>query len=171
MADPELKKKQQMEYMAVGILIVIALLIGVLRFKKKDEDDEVFSRTAYNEKLEEVEILEQTVPKKEFAVNYDIDPDSTPFKSPMEEKKKVVLEDQGDVSLPTLHVQGMVWNSRRPQVIINGVIYDINDAIILEGIERKIIIRDVLKDGIHLRYMGKSFFVKPKIELKSITTK
>ena len=171
MADAEAKKRQQMEYMAVGILIVIALLIGVSRFKKKDRDDEVFSRKVFNEKWKEVEALEETVPKKEFAVNYGGEPDETPFKSPMDEKKNAVLEKQEEMSLPALHVQGMVWNSRRPQAIINGAIYDINDAIILEGTEGEIIVRDVLKDGIHLRYMGRSFMVKPKIEVNTIEVK
>jgi len=170
MANPEVKKKQQMEYMTVGVLIVIALLVGVSRFKKKDNDDEVFSRKKFNEQWKEVQILEESVPKKEFGVNYFAGLDETPFKGPMDELKKVTLEKQEEVFLPTLNVQGMVWNSARPQVIINGAVYDINDAIILEGAEGKIIIRDVLKEGIHLRYMGQSFMVKPRIELKGITT-
>ncbi len=155
-------KRQQMEYIAVGALVLVALFIGVFKFKKKAPDDEVFTRKQFNEKWAEVDILEAKVPKAEEGTKYATKTDRTPFKSPFEE---VDATDAGeDITLPSMTFQGMVWSSIRPQVIINNKVYDKGEAIEIkagEGIDN-ILIEDIARNGIYLKYKGKQFIVKPK---------
>ena len=160
MADVSLKK-QQMEYIGITILVLGALLIGITRFKKGDKEDEVFSRTDFNRKWKEVEELEARVPQEEKGISYAVTVEREPFKSPLEEKKLLeVVED--DIVFPKVACQGMIWNSIRPQAIINGEIYDINDTLEIESEETKVTIKDITKDGIYLRYKGRDFIVRPK---------
>jgi len=157
-------KKQQKEYISVGLLVLVALFIGISRFKKKEVDDEVFSRKKFNEKWKEVEILESKSPEEEKGVEYVLDDEKTPFKSPIKDKKKIEVTD-GEITLPSMAFQGMVWNSRRPQAIINGKVYDVNDVVEIGGGEiddNKVKIRDITREGISLRYRGKDFIVRPK---------
>jgi len=165
MAGTDAKKKQK-EYIAITALVLVALFIGMSRFKKGEADDEVFSRKNFKEQWKEVEILERNIPAEQQGVSYDADPEKTPFKSPMEEKKKDIDVATEDVSLPSMTFQGMVWGSTRPQVIINNKVYDVNDVIYTgadlgeEAFPVKI--TDVKREGIYLRYKGKDFLVRPK---------
>lgn len=158
-------KKRTMEYVAVGALVLIAVFIGISRFKKKEADDEVFSRTRFNEEWKEVEILESKLPEEEKGISYMLDGETSPFKSPLTDKKKIQITDV-EVSLPSsLSFQGMIWNSKRPQAIINNKVYDVNDIVEIESEEltsEKIKIVDVTREGIYLRYKGKDFLVRPK---------
>ena len=157
-------KKQQMEYIGVGALVVLALFMGLSKFKKKEVDDEVFSRKEFNKRWKEIEILEKNIPRAEKEIKYNVDVDRPPFKSPFEEEKELKLAGEG-ATLPTMIFQGMVWNSARPQAIINNKIYDINDIIEITSVEEKsagIKIKDIRKDGIYLRYKGRDFIVRPK---------
>lgn len=157
-------KKQLMEYMAVGLLVLVSLFIGINRFRNKDVDDEVFSRKKFNEKWKEVEILEARLPKEEKEIKYALDSEESPFKSPIKDMKKMEIAD-GDIILPSMTFQGMIWNSARPQAIIDDKVYDKEDIIEIETgeiISEKIKIMDITRDGIYLRYKGKDFLVKPK---------
>ncbi|MFC1623867.1 hypothetical protein ACFL28_00900 [Candidatus Omnitrophota bacterium] len=149
-----------MEYIVVVALVVVAFFVGISRFKKKEGDDEVFSRKAFNKKWEEVKALEEEVPQEEKDIAYIVDEKKIPFKSPFEYEKKIEIATEIDIALPTLVFQGMVWNSVRPQVIINNKVYDVDDAIEV-GLD-KAKIKDITKDGVHLRYKGKDFIVKPR---------
>lgn len=156
-------KKKQMEYIAITGLVVVALFIGITRFKKVDTKDEVFSKEKFKEQWKEVEILEKEVPKEEKPVSYDADAENAPFKSPIEAEKKIDMT--AEVSLPSMQFQGMVWSSARPQAIINNKVYDVNDVIYIgSGEEEKfpVKIMEITKEGIYLRYKGKGFLVKPK---------
>ncbi|MBU4149330.1 MAG: general secretion pathway protein GspB [Candidatus Omnitrophica bacterium] len=160
-SDP---KKKQMEYIAITGLVVAALFIGISRFKKNDAKDEVFSKERFKEQWKEVEILEKEVPKEEKPVSYDADAEKAPFKSPIEDEKKIDMAAE-DVSLPSMQFQGMVWSSTRPQAIIDNKVYDVNDVIYIgSGEEEKFPIKivEITKEGIYLRYKGKGFLVKPK---------
>ncbi len=155
-------KKQQMEYILVGALVLVAIFIGINRFsKKEDTDNEVFSRKEFNQKWEEVEILRRETPYQEETVKYQIEEQRTPFKSPLEDRETIEVAEE-DVSLPVMSFQGMVWNSYRPQAIINGSVHDVGDSIVIEGTGQKVKIQAITKDGITLRYMGKDFIVRPK---------
>lgn len=160
MAEPSLKKQPNMEYIAIGVLVAAAIIIGIARFKKGDIDDEVFSRKEFNKKWKEVEILEANIPNKEDKISYAIEDSSMPFKSPFDEAavENKVLEE--NILLPEMQFQGMIWRSSRPQAIINNKVYDIKDVI--TAAEEKIEVKDIGKDGIHLMYKGKEFIVRPK---------
>jgi hypothetical protein len=157
MAETELKK-QKLEYVAIGALILIALLIGLNRFKKTESDDEVFSRKEFNEKWRDVALLEKEVPEGEEIIIYDVDIERVPFKSPFEDKK-TAGEESEKITLPAMTFQGMVWNSKRPQVIIDNKVYDAGDTIMKED---GVLVESIEKDGIHLRFKGREFIVRPK---------
>ncbi|NQV03868.1 MAG: hypothetical protein HQ532_00055 [Candidatus Omnitrophica bacterium] len=161
MAEANLKK-QQMEYIGIGLLVLVAFFIGVARFKKKDKDDEVFSRKEFNKKLTEVEIMEKKVPKEEVKVAYTVLSDRDPFRSPLEKEGNEETVDI-DVTLPSMTFQGMVWSSRRPQAIIDDKVYEIGDVIIIGSGETadEVKIKDIDKKGIHLKYKGVEFLKSP----------
>ena len=85
------KKQYNIEYIAIGALVVAALIIGIVRFKKGSADDEVFSRKEYDKKWKEVEILENQIPKKEKEFAYSKNDDKAPFKSPFDNKNSIIL--------------------------------------------------------------------------------
>jgi hypothetical protein len=153
-------KRQQIEYIAVGLLVLVALLVGITRFKKKDKDDEVFSRKEFSKKWEEVEILEKKVPQEEKGISYAVRSERIPFKSPFEEEEKVEEKVDEELTLPAMGFQGMVWSSKRPQAIINSKVYDVGDVIPV-GLE-EVVLKGIERDGIHLKYKGKEFIVRPK---------
>ena len=163
MAESAPKKQHTVEYIAIAALVLIAVIMGIARFKKGDADDEVFSRKEFNKQWAEVEILEAEVPKKEKEVAYNGNPDKIPFKSPFDEAEEGEAPEE-HVTLPTMIFQGMVWKSSRPQAIINNKVYDINDIINIDTgeIGGEIKVKDVTKDGIHLIYKKKEFIVRPK---------
>lgn len=161
MAENDLKK-QQKEYVTVGLLVLVALFIGISRFKKKEGTGDIFYRKQFNERWKEIEILESTLPEEEKGAKYVLGDEATPFKSPITDKKKMVIIDE-EILLPSIALQGMVWNSRRPQAIINGKVYDVNDIVEVDGKgSNKVKIIDISKEGMRLRYKGKEFIINPK---------
>jgi len=161
MAEAAPKKQHTIEYIAIGALVLVALVIGVARFKKGDTNDEVFSRKEFTQKWKEVEILEAGVPKNEKTIAFAPDGEMSPFKSPFDDTEEIKQTDE-DVVLPEMQYQGMIWKSTRPQAIINNKVYDIKDVINVDAAEEGIEIRDINKDGIHLVYKKKEFIVRPK---------
>ena len=163
MAESTPKKQHTVEYIAIAALVLIAVIMGIARFKKGDTDDEVFSRKEFNKQWAEVEILEAGVPKKEKEVTYAGNPDKIPFKSPFDEVEEDGASEE-QVTLPAMTFQGMVWKSSRPQAIINNKVYDVNDIVNIDTgvIGGEIKVKDVTKDGIHLIYKKKEFIVRPK---------
>ncbi|MFA4991821.1 MAG: general secretion pathway protein GspB [Candidatus Omnitrophota bacterium] len=152
------KKKMHVEYIAVGALVITALVIGVSRFKKGDVNDEVFSRKEFTQKWKEVEILEANVPTDEKPVSYLLSAEKEPFKGPLD--LYVKEEDMEKIVLPPMTFQGMVWKSFRPQAVIDNKVYDIGDTV-TAGTEQ-VKVKDITPEGIHLRYKGKEFIVRPK---------
>ncbi len=160
MADAAPKKQHTIEYIAIGALVTVALIIGIARFRKGDNDDEVFSRKEFNKKWKEVEILEASVPSKENEVSYVIEDNSLPFKSPFDETVEKKASEEDNITLPVMQFQGMIWKSSRPQAIIDNKVYDVKDVITVT--EGEIEIKAINKDGIHLIYKNKEFIVRPK---------
>ena len=162
MADVAPKKQHTIEYIAIGALVLTAIIIGIARFKKGDVNDEVFSRKEFTEKWKEVEILEAGVPKNEKIVAFAPDGETFPFRSPFDDTEETKQTDE-NVVLPEMQYQGMIWKSPRPQAIINNKVYDIGDDIEAVGeAEAKVKVKDVTVDGIHLIYKSKEFIVRPK---------
>ncbi len=165
MADGTPKKQHAIEYIAIGALVAAALIVAIMRFKKGDINDEVFSRKEFNEKWKEIEIIEAKAPKNEKEVTaYTIENEKFPFRSPFDEiLENKGLEDEG-ITLPQMQFQGMVWKGSRPQAIINNKVYDVNDVVELNTgeAEGEVKVKGVNKEGIHLIYKGKEFIVRPK---------
>jgi hypothetical protein len=159
MAELTSKKQHTIEYIAIGALVALAFTIGIVRFRKGDMDDEVFSRKEFYKKWQEVEILEANVPSKESQIAYTVEDEEFPFKSPFDE----IIEEEvseNDILLPAIQIQGMIWKSSRPQAIINNEIYDVKD--IISVAEGEVEVKSIDKDGIHLIYKGTEFIAKPK---------
>ncbi|MCX5687039.1 MAG: hypothetical protein NTV71_00075 [Candidatus Omnitrophica bacterium] len=165
MAEQMSQKQHTTEYIAISALVLVALVIGIMKFKKGDTDDEVFSRKEFNKKWQEVEILEASVPKDENEIIYNVENERFPFKSPFDDMAKYKEEPVDEnVTLPEMLFQGMVWKSSRPQAIINNKVYDIKDVINVgtEAGEGNIVVKDITKEGIRLIYKKKEFIVRPK---------
>lgn len=164
MTEEATKKQHTIEYIAMGVLVVVALVIGMKRFQKGSNNDEVFSRKEFNKKWEEVVILEAGVPKKEKEIAYTEGDDTLVFKSPIDDGAQKNENTEEIVTLPDMKYQGMVWKSSRPQAIINNKVYDIKDVIKADSETggSDILVNDIAKDGIHLIYKNKEFIVRPK---------
>lgn len=161
MAESYAKKQHTVEYVAISALVLVALVIGVSRFKKAGGDDEVFSRKEFNQKWKEVEILEASIPNKENEISYSIEDGNIPFKGPLDDTVEYSQESGDIITLPPeMQFQGMIWKSSRPQAIINNKVYDVKDVISVSGGEVEV--KSVGKDGIHLIYKGKEFIARPK---------
>ena len=137
-------------------------IMGIVRFKKRDIDDEVFSRKEFTNKWKEVEILEAKLPKDEKMMTFVPDREIQPFKSPFDDIEKDREVKEENVVLPEMRYQGIIWKSSRPQAIINNKVYDIKDIINVETSGEGIMVKDIDKEGIHLLYKGKEFIVRPK---------
>ena len=148
------KKKQQMEYIIVAVLSVIVLFIAVNKFAEKGGNKEDFAGKSFNEKLRPSEKPKMAEPHKEEGIKYTAIDGRIPFKSPLEWRKKEVVEEE--IILPVMIVEGMIWNSPRPQAVIDKKIYDVDD--IINGAK----IKDVSRDGVYLSYKGKEFVIRPK---------
>ena len=74
---------------------------------------------------------------------------SEPSKSAVEVKPVV------EVLPPKLTINGIIWNTDRPQAIVNGKIVDIGDII------SKVKITDIRKSGIEGIFLGKPVTIKP----------
>ncbi|MDO8602950.1 MAG: hypothetical protein Q7O04_03760 [Candidatus Omnitrophota bacterium] len=162
MAETTPKKQHIIEYVAIGALVLVALIIGMSRFKKGDVDDEVFSRKEFTKKWKEVEIFEAKLPKNEKTVTFTPEGEMLPFKSPFDNVEESRQAEGENVVLPEMKYQGMIWKSSRPQAIINNKVYDIKDIINVDKDGEGIEVKDINKDGIHLIYKGKEFIVRPK---------
>ena len=60
-----------------------------------------------------------------------------------------------DIPLPKLTVTGIIWNSKRPQAIINNTVVDIGDEI--EGVK----IIGIKKTAIDVSYQGRERTIEP----------
>ncbi|MFH1867882.1 MAG: general secretion pathway protein GspB [Candidatus Omnitrophota bacterium] len=67
------------------------------------------------------------------------------------EEPKLVM---GEMPLPDLKIQGLLWKSDMPQVIVNGQVLKLGDTI--EGVK----ISDIKKEGITVEHGGRSVFIK-----------
>ena len=69
-------------------------------------------------------------------------------------RPKPTIQPKEIVPLPDLIVSGIIWNSDRPQAIINGYVVDIGDIIL------DIKITDILKTGIKGEFHGRTITIK-----------
>ncbi|MBU1061911.1 MAG: general secretion pathway protein GspB [Candidatus Omnitrophica bacterium] len=170
MAETTLKK-QQMEVIAISVLVAAALFIGLARFKKKPADDEVFSKKRFNQEWEKVEKLEKEIPAVEKEIVFSVVRARTPFEGPFDTIKQIEVKDE-EIALPVMEFQGVIWNSIRPQAVIDNKVYMIGDVIKIkneleEGFDN-VRISDITEKGVHLEYKRTEFIVKPKITYNNI---
>jgi hypothetical protein len=59
------------------------------------------------------------------------------------------------ITVPEVTISGLVWNSDRPQAIINGRVMDIGDSILENAV-----ITAINKDGIEISIQGQSLVIK-----------
>jgi len=82
-----------------------------------------------------------------------VKPDGT-VKAPTGPAKTEVIPEKEIPPLPNLTINGVIWDSERPQAIINGHIIDIGDAIL------QVEITDIRKTEIEGIYYGKPVTIK-----------
>lgn len=78
------------------------------------------------------------------------------LRDPFEEKKKPVIAAKKDTRETPLNLEGLVWNSVRPQAIINGTVVEVGSEVggaKVLAIDRK---------GVKLRVDDREFYVRVK---------
>lgn len=91
-------------------------------------------------------------------VNYTNEKFRDPFEIQLPEdaskpRPVVVEESEKAVVLPPLNVEGVIWGSEMPLVIIEGNVLKIGDTI------KEVKILDIQKEKIEVVFEGKTFFV------------
>jgi hypothetical protein len=87
-------------------------------------------------------------------------------KTPVEkEMPKVGNKVENKVQLPKLTIQGMVWNTKRPQAIIDGQVFKIGDTV------KEAEIIGIDREGVKFLYKDKIFIKKPKLPYMDKTKK
>ena len=108
----------------------------------------------------------ETVPDNAAFTTYEADSYRDPLMPQIEKEitkaQEVTIEGAPveEVKLE-LNVQGMVWNSDKPEAIIEGQVFQLGDEIR----EAKII--EITKDGVKLLYKGKIITAKPRMALET----
>ena len=70
-------------------------------------------------------------------------------------KTEKAQEQEKEIVLPSIEITGIVWNTNRPQAIVNGHVVGIGDKI------DDMVISDIRRSGIDILYLGKHFTIKP----------
>ena len=63
---------------------------------------------------------------------------------------------EAPVKPPNLNISGIVWNTNRPQAIINSYVVGIGDKI------ANVTIIDIIKSGVAIEFQGKRFIIHPE---------
>ena len=87
----------------------------------------------------------------------ELPPASVPARAPFEAPRVTnQLENQNKMNLSSLVVSGLIWNSDRPQAIINNQVVDVGDEI--SGFK----IKAIKKTGIKVEYNGVTAMIETK---------
>ena len=87
------------------------------------------------------------------------DPFLSPFDKEKEEKRLKLDEERPRYTkMPTLKIEGMVWNSPRPQAIINGEIFNIGESI------KGATIIEINREGVVFVFEGEKVILKPELK-------
>lgn len=77
------------------------------------------------------------------------------YRDPFQSEQQMVTGEAGKkINLKSLSLEGFVWNSDKPQAIINGKIVKRGSKI---GNAEVV---DIQKEGVKLRYQGQEFYLK-----------
>lgn len=66
-----------------------------------------------------------------------------------------IVENIEEINLPEVSISGVVWNTNRPQAIINGTVVNVGDQL------TEITIVAIQKEQINVRYQGIDFTIIP----------
>lgn len=159
-------EKTQVQKVILLVLLPILALGLIYRLVVGIRQKQPTAVFAVKQKQEEyiktkAEMLEELKSKVE-KVEYKADKFLDPLKNKLafyiakvaEVIPKVKKEIKQDISPPQLSIAGLVWNSDRPQAIVNGRVLSVGDEI--NGTR----LLSVNKDGIKVGYKGIEFFIK-----------
>ena len=118
----------------------------------KLELQEELKRQEEEKKQEELKRQEEEK-KSQESVSVDIEP-IDPSLQTSEPSEPIEIEVEEIIPLPDVKISGIIWNSDRPQAIINGRIVDIGDSIL--GIQ----ITEIRKTGIDGLFHGRTVTIK-----------
>ncbi len=158
-------QKQKIERILVLVLLPVFVVALVFRFigrirQKPPASPVAVSRVEEKEEYikKEAKVLEKlkSKPKKvKYKAGDFLDPLRNRLSiyiasiAPELEKKKAKA-----VKLPQFNITGLIWNSDRPQVIVDGNVLSVGDEI--KGAK----LLSVNKDGIKIEYKEFEFFIK-----------
>ena len=97
-------------------------------------------------------------------LKYTARPLRDPFESPFEMMAVPITEEETEeesavrYGLSHLKVQGMVWGTKMPQVIINGTVLRTGEVI--QGAE----ILSIRKEGVYVLHEGSQYILRPAIK-------
>ena len=98
--------------------------------------------------------FEPQIPNKEPAVKEVLPVKEVP-KPAMGQPSNLSRSVEREIPLPKLTVTGVVWNSKRPQAIINQNVVDVGDDI--EGVK----IMGIRKTAIDVLFQGREITIEP----------
>jgi len=154
----EKTKKEQIILIVLIPVFLFALLY--LRTRGSKVEKVKLSMTEQENKIESV--LEK-IPKPDPPLNitYEAGP-----RDPLTDMLKVhiykLMQNRSgipkgkELPLPTLSIEGLIWNTRMPQAIINGRVVRVGDTI--EDVK----ILKIDKEGIGVEYQGESAFISKR---------
>ena len=99
--------------------------------------------------------FEPQVPKKESEIKEVISPVKEVPKPVKGQTSDLSRKIEKEVPLPKLTVTGVIWNSKRPQAIINQNVVDVGDDI--EGVK----IMGIRKTAIDVLFQGREITIEP----------
>ncbi len=145
--------KQQIERIFITVILIVAIFFGSTRFRKGSTEKRLLKED-FDAMEKDLKALESEWFPKTERFEYIASELRDPFKSPLDEKPKDEALEK--VELPKMSFQGMVFGSRLSQVIIDNKVYRVGETV------NEVEITGITKEGVHLKYKGKEFIVRPK---------
>lgn len=129
------------------------LIFGCLFFPAIIEADVNFDsiRNPFTSQLPEIKVEKPVEPKKDVRASRRSERNQRP-EQPTKQTPEPVKPEIAET--PTLQVSGLVWNSNRPQAIINGQVVGIGDTI------QEVDIVGIRKDEIDIEFQGRALTIK-----------
>ena len=149
------EKKQQI----ILIVLIPVFLVGLIYMRSQQKPGQTIAgSTSQKEAFKpDATIGLIPVPKDVFDSVYTPSKED-PFKNLLElylyNMRKVKPAEKTSLPLPTLNIEGIVWNTNMPQAIVNGKVVRIGDTI--EGVR----IVKIEKQGITIDYSGEFVLIK-----------
>jgi hypothetical protein len=151
------KKKEQIILLVLIPLFIISLIYMRLSTNRPGEAVESLYEGPMLEEKVTVELVEPITPEESGYKAGKRDPLRDLFEIFMYELKRKQPKTEPEKTeippLPTLLIEGLVWNSNTPQAIVNSKVVRTGD--IIEGVE----VTSIDKNGITVDHYGESVFV------------